>query len=60
MPKYLKGLNQAVSMAGSLFPHRARKPPPQASSGDPESEDTLILDPTPWAEGQQESSPVGS
>lgn len=54
MPKYLKGLNQAVSMA---WPH----PHPSLLLGhlpqDPDFEDTLILGPILWL---SESSPGGS
>lgn len=31
MPKYLKGLNQAVSLAGPLFPQRTWELPPWVS-----------------------------
>lgn len=39
MPKYLKGLNKAVSLAWSLFPPRVLRPIPQ----DPKSEGLIIL-----------------
>lgn len=39
MPKYLKGLNQAVSLAWSPFPPRVLRPIPQ----DPKSEALVIL-----------------
>lgn len=60
MPKYLKGLNQAVSMAWPLAPPRAGNLLLRRLSQDPKSEDTLILGPALWAEWQQESSPGGS
>lgn len=45
MPKYLKGLNQAVSMVWPLAPPRAGNLLLRRLSQDPKSEDTLILGP---------------
>lgn len=53
MPKYLKGLNQAVSMA---WPHPYPSLLLRRLPQEPDSEDTLILGPTLWL---SESSPGG-
>lgn len=53
MPKYLKGLNPAVSMA---WPHPHSSLLLRRLPQDPDSEVTLIQGPTPWL---SESSPSG-